>query len=240
MLKSDREVTFFFLYIPLMKHLKTYHQHNESIKSNIAKLGLIGSLMLPGTADSKQLPNSINKEWIAEHPKDGMEVVKQVSELSNLRLKQKQKDPELAQVLDEIQENLSSRDSAKFVELYNRLSKIAQEKYNVKIESDIEQLQASGTNPKDLNLIQILGWLGSICLAVCAIPQAWMSYKEKHSEGISFAYLLLWAFGEVFALAYVYDKLDLPLLLNYATNILVLGIIIYYKIKPGNQETLSE
>jgi uncharacterized protein with PQ loop repeat len=120
------------------------------------------------------------------------------------------------------------------------LSKIAQEKYNVKIESDIEQLQTSGTNPKDLNLIQILGWLGSICLAVCAIPQAWMSYKEKHSEGISFAYLLLWAFGEVFALAYVYDKLDLPLLLNYATNILVLGIILYYKIKPGNQETLSE
>lgn len=223
-----------------MKHIKNFQEHNESIKSNIAKLGLIGSLMIPTTSTAKEPISNINKEWILQNPKDGMEVVKQVSHLSNLRLREKQKDTELSNLLQEIQENLTSRDSSKFIELYNQLSKIAQERYNVKIEQDIEELQASGANPKDLNLIQILGWLGSICLAVCAIPQAWMSYKEKHSEGISFAYLLLWAFGEVFALAYVYDKLDLPLLLNYATNILVLGIILYYKVKPGNQEKLSD
>jgi hypothetical protein len=35
---------------------------------------------------------------------------------------------------------------------------------------------------------------------------------------------------------YVYDKLDLPLVMNYATNILILGVILYYKIypKPGS------
>jgi uncharacterized protein with PQ loop repeat len=88
---------------------------------------------------------------------------------------------------------------------------------------------------KNMTIFEIMGWLGSICLAICGIPQAWQSYKDKHSDGISWGFVLLWAFGEVFALAYVYDKLDLPLLLNYATNILILGVILYYKVKPQNK-----
>ena len=83
-----------------------------------------------------------------------------------------------------------------------------------------------------MGIVMILGWLGSICLAVSGIPQAWMSYKEKHAHGMSWAFLLLWAFGEIFALAYVYDKLDLPLLLNYSVNILILAVILFYKISP--------
>ena len=88
---------------------------------------------------------------------------------------------------------------------------------------------------KGMSIFEILGWLGSICLAICGIPQAWQSFKDKHSHGISWGFVLLWAFGEVFALAYVYDKLDLPLLLNYATNILILAVILYYKVKPQNK-----
>jgi uncharacterized protein with PQ loop repeat len=219
-----------------MKHLKTYHQH-ESVRSNLAKLGIVGSLMLPMSGSSKgdnKLPNNLfSKEWVKEHPKDGMEVVRQVSNLSNLRLKENQKDAKLSSILDEIQENLESGDSTKYQKLFNELTSHIQEKYNYNIPNkNVEELSQAGGSTSGMSLAEILGWLGSICLAVCAIPQAWMSFKDKHSEGISWAFLLLWAFGEVFALAYVYDKLDLPLLLNYATNILVLGVILYYKVNP--------
>lgn len=218
-----------------MKHLKTYQQH-ESVRSNLAKLGIIGSLMMPMTGNSEVSEKPFAKEWLQEHPKDGMEVVKQISYISNLRTKQSQKDSVLSSILDEIQENLESRDSSKYIKLFDKLNSHLEEEYNFKIKQDIEQLDTAGGVPGSMSLFEIIGWLGSICLAVCAIPQAWMSYKEKHSEGISWAFLLLWAFGELFALAYVYDKLDLPLLVNYATNILVLGVILYYKIKPQTEQ----
>ena len=101
-------------------------------------------------------------------------------------------------------------------------------------QKDLSELSSAGISEqtKGMSIFEILGWLGSICLAICGLPQAWQSFKDKHSYGISWGFVLLWAFGEIFALAYVYDKLDLPLLLNYATNILILAVILYYKIKP--------
>ena len=74
-----------------------------------------------------------------------------------------------------------------------------------------------------------IGWLGSILLSVCAFPQAWKSYKDKHSDGISWAFLALWGFGEIFTLAYVAPKLDAPLIVNYSVNLIFIGIIVKYK-----------
>lgn len=220
-----------------MKHLQTFQQHNESIGSNLAKLGLMGTLMLPTTGYTKAPEEPQSKEWVQQNQVDGTEVVKQVSQLSNLRIKQRSKDTKLDSILERIQENLESRDSVQYQKLFDELTGHLQEKYNYTIpEKKVEELSQAGGVKPGMSLAEILGWLGSLCLAVCAIPQAWMSYKDKHSEGISWAFLLLWAFGEIFALAYVYDKLDLPLLMNYATNILVLAIILYYKLRPGTLE----
>ena len=124
---------------------------------------------------------------------------------------------------------------AYYKELFDKLSRHVESKYGYKIEQkDLSELSEAGIaeQTKGMSLFEILGWLGSICLAICGIPQAWQSFKDKHSHGISWGFVLLWAFGEIFALAYVYDKLDLPLVLNYATNILILAVILYYKIKP--------
>ncbi len=52
--------------------------------------------------------------------------------------------------------------------------------------------------------MEIIGWLGSILFAICAVPQAVQSYKQKHSHGISKAFLALWLFGEVFTTIYIY------------------------------------
>jgi uncharacterized protein with PQ loop repeat len=224
-----------------MKYLKNYQQHNEGIKSTLAGIGLAGSLLT--TSPSIKAQDSIQTHNL-ETEKDGViTAMRNVEELSTLRKSEIVKDVELNKILDEISKNVDSEDQDKFIETFNKLSKHIEGKYGYKIETKkVEQeLTSAGISDKILNmsLFEILGWLGSICLAICGIPQAWQSYKEKHSGGISWGFILLWTFGEIFALAYVYDKLDLPLLLNYATNILILAVILYYKIKPGADYNLE-
>jgi len=216
-----------------MKHLTTYNQYNEGLKSNLATAGLAGAL-LSGSPDiqaKEKEPISITSE---QPSRDGMIVYKFIDTISKSN-RTKVKDTKLINILDEIKSHSKDEDSATYLELFDKLATHLEEHYNYQIEkkqipteSSIGEIKSN----KGLTIAEILGWLGSICLAVCGIPQAWMSYKDKHSHGISWAFLLLWAFGECFALAYVYDKLDMPLLVNYAVNIGIVGIILYYKIKP--------
>lgn len=165
----------------------------------------------------------------------GQEMVDKIESVT----KSKSSDDTLNDILSEIKLNIGSTDSVKYVELFNRLSSHIHSKYGYEIKSvdipNIGEKEASG-----LTVFQTFGWLGSICLAICGLPQAWMSYKDKNSNGISWAFILLWAFGEAFALAYVYDKLDLPLVMNYLTNILIVGVILYYKINPGKESIKPE
>jgi uncharacterized protein with PQ loop repeat len=82
--------------------------------------------------------------------------------------------------------------------------------------------------------MDIIGYIGSIMLAICGLPQAIESYKTKSSEGLTWGFLALWFFGEILTFVYVLPKMDLPLLINYSANLLFLSVIIYYKIKPKN------
>jgi len=219
-----------------MKKLKTYETFiNEEIdfRRGMAAVGLMGALATSPVAAQTTSPTSMSVQ-----SEQGIDVYKnQIEEISTIR-KEKSKDVKLSIILDEIKSNINSKDSAKFIELYTKLTSHIESEYGYKIpEQKVEELTEAGIAGmvKNMTIFEIMGWLGSICLAICGIPQAWQSYKDKHSDGISWGFVLLWAFGEVFALAYVYDKLDLPLLLNYATNILILGVILYYKVKPQNK-----
>ena len=78
--------------------------------------------------------------------------------------------------------------------------------------------------------MEIIGYIGSILLAICGLPQAIESYKTKSSEGLTWGFILLWFFGELFTFAYIIPKMDLPLLINYSANLIFLIIILYYKI----------
>lgn len=42
----------------------------------------------------------------------------------------------------------------------------------------------------------------------------------------------MWGFGEVLTLAYVFPKMELPLIFNYSANIVFLLVIGYYKVFP--------
>ena len=77
--------------------------------------------------------------------------------------------------------------------------------------------------------METIGWIGSIFLALCAVPLAWQSYKQKHSNGVSKLFLTMWMVGELLTFAYVLPKQDYPLILNYGLNIACLVIVIRYK-----------
>lgn len=80
--------------------------------------------------------------------------------------------------------------------------------------------------------MEIVGWVGSILLAFCGLPQAWESYRTKSSEGLTWSFLIMWGVGEILTVAYIIPKWHWPLIFNYTANILFIGIIVYYKIKP--------
>lgn len=81
--------------------------------------------------------------------------------------------------------------------------------------------------------MEIIGWIGSVLLAFCGLPQAIESYKTKSSAGLTWGFLLMWFVGEIFTVIYIIPKWHWPLLFNYTANIIFLSIILYYKIKPG-------
>lgn len=192
-----------------MKHIKTYEE--ISLKKALAGTAIGLSLLVNDpvySEDFKKANNTISKLDIKTN-----------------------KDPELDKILSEIKSNFSSTDEEKYKELYDKLTNHLNQKYGyVPSQTEIPKLEE--VKNKDLSINEIIGWLGSICLAICGIPQAISSIKDKHSHGISWGFVLLWAFGELFALTYVFEKLDAPLLLNYGINMLIVGIILYYKINP--------
>ena len=77
-----------------------------------------------------------------------------------------------------------------------------------------------------------IGWLGSILLAFCGLPQAIESIKTKSSEGLTWGFIGMWFIGEICTFIYILPKMDLPLLLNYTANIIFLAIIIFFKLYP--------
>lgn len=80
--------------------------------------------------------------------------------------------------------------------------------------------------------METIGWLGSVMLAFCGFPQAVESWRTKNSDGLTWGFLLLWFWGEVFTFVFVLPTMLLPLVFNYTANLIFLAIIIYYKIRP--------
>jgi uncharacterized protein with PQ loop repeat len=80
--------------------------------------------------------------------------------------------------------------------------------------------------------MDILGWIGSVLLAFCALPQAIESWRTGSSQGVAWGLLIMWGLGELFMILHVWPLGDVPLLLNYSANIILVGIIAFYKIFP--------
>lgn len=84
-----------------------------------------------------------------------------------------------------------------------------------------------------MNIVELLGWLGAICFAICGLPQTTKVVKDGHGDGLSKPFLWLWFWGEILTLVYVcIDKFSWPLFFNYAVNLTFLSIMLKYNYFP--------
>lgn len=81
-------------------------------------------------------------------------------------------------------------------------------------------------------MLEISGIIGALLFAFCGLPQAITCIKTGNSQGLSWTFLIMWFFGEVFTIVYILPKHDYILLTNYILNFGFLLIMLKYKIKP--------
>lgn len=83
-------------------------------------------------------------------------------------------------------------------------------------------------------MIDLIGWAGSLLFAICGAPQAWKSYKDGHSDGLSHSFIWMWFGGEVLCTVYVIAQpvILIPILFNYLINFGFLVVMIRYKYWP--------
>lgn len=89
-------------------------------------------------------------------------------------------------------------------------------------------------------MFEVIGWLGSILFSMCAVPQAWQCYRQKHADGLSWTFLLMWLTGEILTAVYVWPTQQYPLLANYFFNGLCLLVILRYRMWPRSYLVITE
>lgn len=80
-------------------------------------------------------------------------------------------------------------------------------------------------------LIDLIGWTGAACFTLCALPQVIHTVNVGNADGLSKAFLVLWAIGEVLSIIYVWNtaRHATPVLTNYILNLALLSILLYYR-----------
>lgn len=86
-------------------------------------------------------------------------------------------------------------------------------------------------------MADLLGWLGCICFALCGVPQAWRSYKDGHSLGLTYSFIVLWLGGEVFYISGTLLKFGWVdwIMWNCMINTVAILVIGYYRIWPRSK-----
>ena len=78
--------------------------------------------------------------------------------------------------------------------------------------------------------MEIIGYIGSIFLTINAIPELIRTIKD-HRCHIGWPMLLLWFVGEVFMTVYAIMLWNVPLMLNYIFNFIVVVVMLGYKVR---------
>jgi len=88
--------------------------------------------------------------------------------------------------------------------------------------------------------MEVVAWIGSILLAVCAVPQAIKTFREKNADSLSGWTLVLWGGGELLLVIYTIDLKDWALAFNYGANLFTIAIIARYKFWPKYPDADTE
>lgn len=78
--------------------------------------------------------------------------------------------------------------------------------------------------------MELIGWIGALLLAICALPLTIQALVQKKAE-VQSVFLGLWFGGEVLMLIHCLAVGDLPLIVNYAANILLLLPVLAVKFR---------
>ena len=81
-------------------------------------------------------------------------------------------------------------------------------------------------------LIDVCGWIGSICYAVYSIPQAIDAYKKGYTQGLSNSMVLLLFFGALCSLIYIIPDVTSPLFYNFSISLMAASTILRYHFFP--------
>ena len=93
---------------------------------------------------------------------------------------------------------------------------------------------------------EISGWIGATLFATCAAPQAYKTWKTKSADDLSWIFILMWFFGEIFTSFYiVYGDMKsgdrhYPLYMNYVLNTAIVVYLIYAKAKYSKKKDESK
>ena len=83
-------------------------------------------------------------------------------------------------------------------------------------------------------MANFIGWLGSICFALCGLPEAVHCIKQGNAKGISLLFLLLWLGGEICYIISIAMQFGWVgwLMFNYFGNTIFVLIILWYYLFP--------
>jgi uncharacterized protein with PQ loop repeat len=81
--------------------------------------------------------------------------------------------------------------------------------------------------------MNIFGWIGSLLLSICSIPQAVQCFRQGHADGMNTSMIWLWGSGMLATFFYVAHQGDIPLMVNYGFNLVtVWAVIAWFKHFP--------
>ena len=84
-----------------------------------------------------------------------------------------------------------------------------------------------------MTALDAIGLAGATALAVSGLPQAVQSWRQGHSDGVSWGLLALWLGGEAAMVAYVLGTTPDPvLLINYGGNLAIVAVIAWFAWRP--------
>ena len=81
---------------------------------------------------------------------------------------------------------------------------------------------------------KILGWVGAVFFAFCAVPQVIRTLNDGHARNLSSLFLWMWFWGAVLcACGTLLDVGLVPwLLVNYVLSLLCVSLLLCYKLFP--------
>ena len=80
-------------------------------------------------------------------------------------------------------------------------------------------------------MVELIGSVACLLLSICGLPQVIKTWRTKSVKDLSWGFLLIWFTGDILMGIYVLFNIQWPLLINYIVNGILVGYLLFAKIK---------